>query len=197
MFRQLRVVCIAWFCTLGGFWPLEHTQAQTSPTPNHQIGRETEAFRVDDLAAHLAEPLRRERLPILLRSEDGIVASRHINNTKVHLTDKTGKESARLTELAIPASDGMGLDLQVMAGKVVGQTVRPQDLRKRYRTQSGKMIEWNTFLDQFWFKKANVTLLLNLDYGTQVSRKQVDRIVAAVRSYAESHGATEGQLTTL
>jgi hypothetical protein len=197
MFRQLCVVGIACTVALCGCWPLAHTRAQTLPAPKPTIGRETNAFRMEDLAAQLAGPLRREHLPTLLRSEDGIVATRHINYTKVHLTDKTGKESAHLTEVAIPASDGMCLDLQFLAGKVLGQAVRPQDLRKRYRTQSEKRIEWNTHLDQFWFKKANGTLLLNFDYGTQVNRKQVDRIVAAVRSYAVSHGAIEGQPTTL
>jgi hypothetical protein len=183
------VICIV---PLYAGWPLAHAWAQAT---EHKIDRKSEALRLTDLQAHLAQPLRQAHLAITLRTEDEIVADYHVHHTKMHLTFKTGKESPALTEMAAPNPDGIRLGLQVMAGQIVTQAVRPQHLHRRYRLQTGKRIEWTTYLDQFWFKRANVTLLLNLDYGTQVSRTQIDKIVTAIRAYAESHGSAEGETT--
>ncbi len=192
MYRPLRVIGIVTTVILCGTWWIAPARTQTPPTMEPKDAREMEALRLADIEAHLAQPLQREHLAVL-RTEDGILVQKHLHNVKVHLTSKTGKEAPRLTNMVVPDADGVRLTLQVLSGHIVTQAVRPQDLHQHYRTQSGKRIELTTYLDQFWFKKANFTLLLNLDYGAQISRKQVDTIVAAVRNYATSQGGTEGR----
>jgi hypothetical protein len=147
-----------------------------------------------NLQLRLQHTFQQEHLPTRLYYEEGVLmADYHTRHEKIHGLFKTGEESAQLSDMVVPAPEGLRLELQVEAGKFIGQAVRPQQLHAKYRTQTGKQIEWTTYLDQYWFQKANKTLLVNLSYGKQVKPQRIEKIVMAIRAYATSQGATEGQ----